>query len=187
MPILCRETSAYPPSLFEDPDLECAARDRRWWAIFTKARNEKALARELVRFDIPFFLPLVPHRNRIRNRYVESFSPLFSGYLFLYGRDDERVRALTTNRVSLVLAVPDQRQLQSDLRQLHHLIEMDAPLTVERRLEPGRRVRIKYGPMRGIEGVVTRRRGGKRRLLVAVEFLQSGVSIEIDDFMVEPA
>jgi transcription antitermination factor NusG len=86
-----------------------------------------------------------------------------------------------------MLAVPDQRQLRSDLRQLHHLIEIDAPLTVERRLEPGRRVRIKYGPMRGIEGVITQRRGGKRRLLVAVEFLQSGVSVEIDDFMVEPA
>lgn len=186
MPILERETSVYPLSLFEDCEPECDQSDRRWWAIFTKARNEKALARELERFDIPFFLPLVPRRSRIRNRYVESYNPLFSGYLFLYGRDDERVRALTTNRVSLMLAVPDQVQLRNDLRQLHHLIAIDAPLTVERRLAPGRRVRIKYGPMRGIEGVVTQRRGGQRRLLVAVEFLQSGVSIEIDDFMVEP-
>ena len=41
--------------------------------------------------------------------------------------------------------------------------------------------------MKGIEGVITQRRGGKRRLLVAVEFLHRGVSVEIDDFMVEPA
>ncbi len=186
MPILARETSVHPQNLFDDPDLELDDSERRWWAIFTKSRNEKALARELERCDVPFFLPLVSRRNRIRNRYVDSFNPLFSGYLFLYGREDERIRALTTNRVSLMLHVPDQDQLRSDLRQLHHLIEIDAPLTIERRLAPGRRVRIKYGPMRGIEGVVTQRRGGKRRLLVAVEFLQSGVSVEIDDFMVEP-
>ncbi len=138
------------------------------------------------RFEIPFFLPLVMRQNRIRNRIVEAYFPLFSGYVFMFGRDDERVRSLTTNRVSTVLAVPDQWQLRNDLKQLNQLIEVDAPLTIERRLEPGRRVRIKNGPMRGLEGIITQRRGGKRRLLVAVEFLQHGVSVEIDDFMVEP-
>ena len=95
------------------------------------------------------------------------------------------MRSLTTNRISTVLPVQDQRQLFLDLRQLRQLIDTDAPLTIERRLSPGQRVRIKSGAMAGVEGTVTMRRG-KRRLLVAVQFLQHGVSVEIDDYMVEP-
>jgi transcriptional antiterminator RfaH len=58
-------------------------------------------------------------------------------------------------------------------------------LTVERRLVSGQPVRIKVGPMKGIEGVVVSRRG-QTRLLVSVAFMQQGASIEIDDFQVEP-
>ena len=186
MPILEKETSVFPDALFEEPELELGCSDRQWWAIFTKARHEKALARDLLRYEIPFFLPLVAKETRIRNRVVASHIPLFSGYVFMYGREDERVRSLTTNRISRILPVLDQIQLRNDLSHLYQLIETDAPLTVERRLEPGRRVRIKSGPMKGVEGVITQRRGGQRRLLVAVHFLQNGVSVEIDDFMVEP-
>ncbi len=123
----------------------------------------------------------------IRGRVVQAYIPLFGGYVFMYGNEDERIRCLTTNRVSELLPVEDQWQLRGDLQQLNRLIDMGAPLTIERRLEPGRRVRIRNGPMRGLEGVITHRRGGGRRLLVAVEFLRNGVSVEIDDFMVEPA
>ena len=162
---------------------ECG--DRCWWAVFTKARQEKALARDLLAQQIPFFLPLVTKDNVIRGKRVQSHVPLFPGYVFLYSGEDERVRSLKTNRISQLLPVVDQRELCFDLHQVQRLIEADAPLTVERRLETGQRVRIKHGPMMGLEGTITARRG-KMRLLVAVHFLQNGVSVEIDDFMVEP-
>jgi hypothetical protein len=37
----------------------------------------------------------------------------------------------------------------------------------------------------GVEGTVLSRRGGTR-LLVAVNFLQQGASVEIEDFLLEP-
>jgi hypothetical protein len=46
-------------------------------------------------------------------------------------------------------------------------------------------VRIRTGPLAGMEGVVVKRRGGDR-LLVVVKFLQQGASIQIEDFQVEP-
>ena len=95
---------SFPFGLFEDDQYEPGVSDRQWWAIFTKSRHEKALARDLERFEIPFFLPLVMRENRIRNRTVEAYLPLFSGYVFMFGCDDERVRTLTTNRVSTVLS-----------------------------------------------------------------------------------
>ncbi len=183
MPILAAETSVFPDDLFEDWPSESP--HRRWWVIYTMARQEKALSRQLLRYETPFYLPLVARDNLVRGRRVQSYVPVFGGYVFLFGTDDERIRALTTNRISRILPVRDQELLHHDLRQVRRLIECDAPLTIERRLSAGRRVRVKMGAMAGFEGTVISRRGAQR-LLVTVNFLQQGVSVAIDDFMVEP-
>jgi transcription antitermination factor NusG len=116
---------------------------------------------------------------------VQSYIPLFGGYVFMFGSEEERVRGLTTNRVSTILTVDDQAQLSHDLQHVARLIESEAPLTVEKRLEAGVPVRIKAGSMEGLEGTVITRRG-QTRLLVSVRMLQQGVSVEIDDFLLEP-
>mgnify|MGYP001246345528 CR=1 FL=1 len=183
MPILDAETSIYPNNLFSAADVDPS--DRRWIASYTKSRQEKALARHLVGMRIPFYLPLVRKNNLIRGRRVQSLIPLFGGYVFLFGNETERVKSLMTNRISKMIEVDDQRLLSHDLRQIERLIHSDAPLTVESQLGPGRRVRIKNGSMMGLEGTVVSRRG-ETRLLVAVSFLHQGVSVEIDDFVLEP-
>ncbi len=183
MPILQAETSVYPENLLTE--LAHEPSERRWWAVYTKARQEKAFARQLVGLGVPFYLPLVKKDNLIRGRKVQSHIPLFGGYVFLYGDERERVSGLATNRVSTILEVTDQEQLTRDLDQVSLLISADAPLTVERRLTPGKKVRIKAGPMAGLEGTVVSRRG-QTHLLVAVTMLQQGVSVEIDDFLLEP-
>ncbi|MCA9246265.1 MAG: hypothetical protein KDA42_04090 [Planctomycetales bacterium] len=183
MPILAAETCVFPTGLL---DGNCSGESgRRWWAVYTKARQEKALARYLSSNRVPFYLPLIAKENLIRGRRVVSQIPLFGGYVFLYGDEHERVSCLTTNRVSRILEVPDGLGLLSDLRNVQTLIDSDAPLTVERRLQPGQRVRIKAGSMMGMEGTILSRKG-KSRLVVAVQFLQQGISVEINGFMVEP-
>ncbi len=183
MPILAPETSIYPANLLED--FTQTPSDRLWWAVYTMARQEKSLARDLLEREIPFYLPLVPKDNLIRGRCVCSHIPLFSGYIFLYGTEIERVNCLTTNRVSRVLSVTEHVQLVHDLGQIQKLIEAKAPLTIERRLTAGRLVRIKKGSMAGLEGTVLARKS-RTRLVVAVNFLQQGVSVEIEDFLLEP-
>ena len=158
---------------------------RQWIVFYTKARQEKALARQLVSMDVPFFLPLVPKENLIRGKKVTSLIPVFGGYIFLFVNDAERVKALTTNRITMTLPVENQEQLTYDLRNVQQLIRTDAPLTVERRLLAGQRVRIKAGPMEGLEGTVEKRRG-QSVLYVAITMLQQCATMEIDDYLLEP-
>lgn len=183
MPILDAETSIHPPHLLYE--LQEESDERRWFVFYTKARQEKAFARQLVGYDVPFFLPLVAKENLIRGKKVKSQIPVFGGYIFLYVNEDERVKALTTNRISSTLEVHDQAQLVYDLRNVQQLIQADAPLTVESRLATGDHVRIKAGPMEGLEGVVERRRG-QAVLYVAVTMLQQSATMEIDDYLLEP-
>jgi transcription antitermination factor NusG len=189
MPILAEETSIYPSSLLDDftaaPENPDSDDQRQWWTIYARSRQEKALARQLLAYEVPFYLPLVPTKQVVRGRQRCSYLPLFTGYVFAYGTETQRVMALTTNRISRILPVTAPGELLTDLRQVRDLIATNAPLTVEARLAPGARVRVKRGALQGLEGTILRR-NGKTRLLVAVNYLQQGVSVEIDDFMVEP-
>jgi transcriptional antiterminator RfaH len=182
MPILADQPDLYPATLLDELPAERA--DRCWWVLYTKARQEKAVARDLYVRGIPFYLPTVKQPSVRRGRRRLYQAPMFSGYVFLYGSEQERIGTLTTNRVSRVLTVPAPDRLLFDLRQLRRLIDSGAPLTIESLLAPGHRVRVRQGPLMGMEGAVIARRGGYR-LLIAVDFLQQGASIEIEDFLLE--
>jgi hypothetical protein len=120
--------SIYPEDLFQAVGACMNGPARQWLVVHTKARHEKALARELLRLRIPFYLPLVP-KIWLKRRRICFQVPLFDGYLFLFGSENERVRCLATNRVVRVLPVFDQEMLRSDLRRLQELIATGVPLT----------------------------------------------------------
>ncbi len=149
-------------------------------------RQEKQLMRRLRTQSCAFYAPIVPKRSRAPSGRIRvSHVPLFAGYVFLYGTGAERHTAMTTNCVSRCLAVPDGTQLTSDLRRIHQLIACGQPLTPEARLDAGRLVRIRSGPFLGMEGTVIRR-ANEARLMVAVNFLQRGASVLLDDCQIEP-
>jgi transcription antitermination factor NusG len=183
MPILREELTLFPEGLLDGAFWE--GTDRRWMVLYTRARQEKAISRDLHARQVPFYLPLVKKTTQYRRRHLSSQTPLFAGYVFICASEVERTWALTTNRVSRVLQVEEPLRLVDDLRQLRQLNASKAPLTVESRLTPGDRVRVRKGPFAGIEGTVLHRRG-QARLLVSINFLQRGASVEIDDFLLEP-
>ena len=178
----------YPETLLDDigtPKNTEESSARCWWAVYTRSRQEKALARDLLASRIPFYLPLVKKTSYYRGRSVSSRLPLFSNYIFVYGTEEDRAASLTTNRISRILRVPDPEALGRDLRHLRQLIASGAPLTVESRWMPGQRVRIRFGPLVGLEGTILKRQG-QVRLLISVDFLQQGASVAIEESMLEP-
>jgi transcriptional antiterminator RfaH len=182
MPILASEISVHPANLLDGYTAEES--ERQWFAVYTKPRQEKALARQLVAKDIPLYLPLVTRQNSIRGKRVRSFFPLFTSYLFMFGTPEERVYTLSTSRVVQAYAARDPVGMTNDLARIRTLIDSGAAVTVESRLEPGQRVRVKNGSLMGMEGTILSRRG-EDRLMVGIEFLQQGVSVLISDFQVE--
>ena len=182
------DINLYPESLLDATDeieiLEAAA-ESSWRVVYTKSRQEKAFARDLLGLQIPFYLPLIKKTTQYGKRSVSSLLPIFTNYVFMFGTEEQRIASLKTNRISRMLPVPDSHTLRRDLKNLHFLIASGAPLTVESRLQPGQRVRIKSGPLSGLEGTIIQRRG-QPRLLVSVDFLQQGASVTIEDYLLEP-
>ena len=187
MPVLQSEQSVYPDFLFQNTEehdtAELVGEERRWHVMHTRPRQEKCLARQLLDGQVPFYLPLVSRRFRIRGRTVTSHVPLFAGYVFVLADELERLTALATRRIVQPLVVKDQDGLWRDLRRIEQLIASGAPITPEDRLGPGAKVRIRSGPLAGLEGTILRTSSG-RRLVVQVNFIQRGASVLLDDFAV---
>ena len=154
--------------------------------IYTRSNREKDLMRRMLTMEIPFYCPMTVKEWRSpQGRKRQSFSPLFNNYVFSNATVEQRYSILTTNCVSSVAQVCNEKQLQDDLRNLEQLINSGAPVTLEEKLAVGQAVRVKSGPFKECRGIVIQRRAA-RRLLVSVNFLKQGVSVELEDFAVEP-
>lgn len=184
MPILPLEADIFPGNLL-DEDYTSEIAQSGWWALYTLARREKDLMRRLRGLEIRHFGPMVTKRGKTpRGRVFTSRVPLFPGYVFLCGSEMDRHRAMGTHCVSQCLPVGDPGELIRDLRQIRRLLQSGVALTPEAKLEPGMQVRIRRGPLAGLEGTVVKRHGGDR-LVLAVHFLQRGASVLLEDFEVE--
>jgi len=185
MPILGREDDIFPSDLL-DGDITLTDLERQWWCIYTKSRREKDLMRKLASHQISHFGPVVPKRYRSPNgRLRTSFVPLFANYVFMFGNEEQRQTAMTTNCISKCNLIEDREALVADLRQIHKVVDAGVALTPEAKLDTGARVRVRTGPFAGYEGNVVRREG-KTRLLLSIQYLAKGVSMEMDEGVLEP-
>lgn len=185
MPILAAEPDMHPENLLAEAE-SLAAAGAAWYAIYTLSRREKELMRRLRAQDIAYYCPLVERRTRSpAGRVRTSYLPLFPSYVFVFGPREARIAAQATNCVARWLEVDNRQHFERDLRQIRALIGSGLPVTLEAKLQPGDLVRIRHGALAGLEGVVLRREQ-KVRLVVAVDFLQQGASVELDEANLEP-
>ncbi|EMI54442.1 NusG antitermination factor [Rhodopirellula sallentina SM41] len=181
MPILPPEPDCFPDDLLAQPE----SLESQWWLLYTRTRQEKKVVRQLRDAEIGHYAPMIPNRMRSpAGRIRTSFVPLFPTYVFLRGGDEARHEAICTGCVLKAVEILEIEQLVEDLTQIRNLVEMGVPMTIESRLEPGTMVRVKNGSFRGYEGTVIRREN-ERRLLVAVRFMEQGVSVKLEDCQLE--
>lgn len=188
MPVLQLEPYVWPETMFSE-DAEPGSQDDSscWWALHTRPRAEKAIARRLLSQNVPFFLPLYDRKRQQQGKTVTSYLPLFPSYVFIRGTRTERLKALETNLVVNCLTVPeyDQQQLWVDLQRFYDLMKTGASMYPEERLHLGTSVRITSGPLKDFCGKISRRRN-KLNLFVELHFLQRSASVEIHESMIEP-
>jgi transcription antitermination factor NusG len=163
---------------------ECSA---NWFAAYTNSHHEKRVAGHFGERQITSFLPLYSARHRWRNRCEMQLElPLFPNYVFVRIDPRERVR---------VLEVPGVLSLVGFGRNLAPLpdFEIEALRTGlgQQKIEPhpyliiGERVRIKAGPLTGMEGVLVRKKNNFR-VVLALDVIMQCVAVEVDADDLEP-
>ncbi|MHC4474894.1 MAG: transcription termination/antitermination protein NusG [Planctomycetota bacterium] len=156
----------------------------QWWVAHTKSRNEKALAHDLIYRNINYFLPMTWRVRRQKGRTIRSLLPLFSGYLFFCGQEEQRIELLRTNRVAGLITVTDQQKLIDELLQIQHALRAGAPLTPHKYIKIGQHCRVIGGPLYGLHGIVIKTKTATR-LVLQVDILGRATSVEIDSDVIE--
>ena len=156
----------------------------QWWVAHTKARNEKALAWDLLKRKTSYFLAMAERVQVIRGRKVRSQAVLFPGYVFFCGSEDDRYGALTTNRIASTIEVGDQERLIRELAGVQKALESPQPLDPYPYLKTGVKCMVASGPLKGVEGLLVQRRNVSR-LVLQVHVLGQAVATEIDADLLE--
>lgn len=158
--------------------------DPNWYAVYTRSRHEKQVETILRRQALETYLPLRRTWSRRRDRRVTVDLPALPGYLFvrctLYGEVRAQIKK-TSGVIRLVenagqpCAVPE-----SQVQSLRILLERSFEVEAHPYFNIGDRVRITRGPLLGVEGFLTRVATGRHKLVVAVEFVNQAVAVEVD-------
>lgn len=154
-----------------------------WWVIHTKPNCEKMIATYLYKRGISYYLPLYRTKERIgyfrRIRVVEI--PLFRGYVCMALEREEHHLLYDSKKWVRIIKVGDQIQFLGELEAIERAISEEAELVVRPGLVPGRKVMVQSGPLKGLEGILLKRRSGTQLGLKATLFNQT-VHIKLDAF-----
>jgi transcription antitermination factor NusG len=110
--------------------------------------------------------------------------PLFPGYIFVGTTSLERDKLAilkTSGVVNFVGQSPGEAEMvpPDQIIMLMKLVENKETIDPYPYLKHGSRVRIKHGPLSGVEGLLVERKG-KHLLVLSIDILQQGVSVQVD-------
>lgn len=141
---------------------------KKWYPVYTQSRAEKKAYEALVNQEIEAYLPL--HRQlkqwSDRKKWVEE--PLIKSYLFVYINQREQTDVLMTKGISRfiyfsgkIATMPD-RQIAALKLLLASPYELEI---TEEELQPGEKIEIKAGPLKGLCGEIIAYRSQKQLLI----------------------
>lgn len=159
----------------------------QWFAAYTTARHEKAVADHLAHRNIECFLPLYRSLRLWKNGCkVNVELPLFPSYIFVRIDRRQRVPVLEVPGVLWLVSAGDKPVPlpTADIDALRSAIPL---MNCEPHpyLVVGEKARIKDGVLAGMEGVLLRKKG-ILRVVLSLDLIAQSVAVEVDASNVEP-
>jgi len=158
-----------------------------WYAVYTRHQHEKNVARVLESKGLEVFLPLYTAIHRWKDRNKRLLLPLFPCYLFVRNPQELWQPILSTPGVHSVVGFSKRPATIPwvELEAIRRLVGSDLGAEPHPFLVCGARVRLRAGPLQGIEGLLLRKKT-IWKLVVSIEMLQRAVAVEVDASIVEP-
>lgn len=168
-------------------DIETGNTNKLWYALRVKSRHENIVASHLQARGFESLLPLYKCRRRWSDRFKEMELPLFPGYVFCQFNQLNRLPILTVPGIVHVVGVgrtPIPID-ETEMAAIQTTVASGLPSRPWPFLEIGHKVRIEYGPLRGVEGVLLGFKG-HQRLVLSVTLLQRSVAVQVDEAWITP-
>jgi transcription antitermination factor NusG len=155
-----------------------------WYVAHTRPRCEKKLAEYCQRAGVVPTLPLYRSIKKYRGKTVVFEKPLFPGYVFLRMPAVARQGVMQSDYVANLLDVPIQDEFEAQLGAILQALETEYEVRLSPTIQPGCRVKIRTGPLRGLEGYVEERRG-MVEVHLRLAFIGQAAAVRMDADMLE--
>lgn len=151
-----------------------------WYAAYTRFRCEKSVAEMLEYRGVAHYLPLYETIHRWRDRNARLQLPLFPSYLFVHTSLRDRIRTLTVPGVIGLVGHPSPAPLaEQEVEGIRQYLSQSLPVQPHPYISQGKRVRVKSGPLSGLEGFVLRRKS-VWCVVINVELIHRSMVVQID-------
>jgi transcription antitermination factor NusG len=154
-----------------------------WTPLRVRPRREKKVAEYCRIRNILCYLPLRRTTRRYQRRNVEFFLPMFPGYVFCAIDEDRYQEIVVSGHVAgrLTVDAAAEKQLLGELNAVRQFEELSRlrDVLVMPELAAGVSVIVRSGPLRGIRGIVERRKG-TTLVAVNIELLGQSIAAEVD-------
>jgi transcription termination/antitermination protein NusG len=152
-----------------------------WFAVWTRSRHEQVVRDQLQKKQIDVFLPTVTKWSRWKDRKKKIDWPLFPGYCFARFDPAERLPILKCTGVVSIISFEGERAPIPDhqIDSIRRLIESDLAFDPVPMMREGMMVEVVHGPLKGVVGRLVRK-NEKARLVLSVDLIGQGVSVEVD-------
>lgn len=153
-----------------------------WLVAHTRPRCEKKVEAAAVRDGARAILPCYRSVRKYRGKTVVFHKPLFPNYVFIQTPPQLKDRLRQNDHIANLLHPPDPAELERQIGEVLRALNSDLEVRLAPQIQAGTRVRIRTGPLRGVEGWVEARKG-LTLVLLRIDFIQqaAAVSIQADD------
>ena len=158
----------------------------RWFVAHTKPRREKKLVEYCQRQSIAATLPCYDSAHKYRGKTVVFRKPLFPGYVFLRLEAMQKDPVRQNDHVANLLEVVDQETFERQLGDILLALESNVGVRLAPSIGEGMKVRVKSGPLEGIEGFVEKRQG-LTMVLLRLDFINQAAAVKLDADLLELA
>lgn len=167
-------------------DYEHAHPPTCWYALYTKHQHEKTVAHNLLCKGFETFLPLYASARNWKDRAKLLHLPLFPCYVFLKTNLERRLDIITAPGVYGLVSSGGQPATipAAQIESIRQVVGSSAHVEPYPFLKCGDWVRVRSGPLTGVQGILVRIKT-IYRLVVSVEMLGRAAAVEIDALSVE--
>jgi len=153
----------------------------RWFAIWTRSRHEQVVRDQIERKHLDAFLPTITRWSRWKDRKKRIDWPLFPGYCFARFNPDESLAVLKCTGVVKIISVDGKPAPipEHEIEGIRRLIESDLQYDPCPLIREGMMVEVTHGALKGVVGRLVRK-GAHARLVLSVDLIGQGVSVEVD-------
>jgi transcription antitermination factor NusG len=152
-----------------------------WLAVYTKPRHEKMAYKFLCEKNIETYLPLIRVKRKWSDRYKWIEKPIFNSYLFVHIELKQTLQILQTLGVHHFVKIGGEiiPIRDSEINGIKNLIEGGYDPEPTDYFVVGDEVEIIGGPLRGLKGLVNRKKGNDFFVL-KIDTIQHAIQCRIE-------